>query len=100
MFLEQEYEEHNTLSACVHIIRSAFSISILVTMPKAYWLCAAKQEQGNFGPLTGFGLLLMESRKQFTYVVRSEFHGTKESKVQSQFFVSQWCIICHCQVAD
>jgi hypothetical protein len=58
MFLEQEYEEHNTLSACVHIIRRAFSISILVTMPKAYWLCVAKQEQGNFGLLTGFGLLL------------------------------------------
>jgi hypothetical protein len=50
MFLEEECEEHNTKRICVFTICSAFSISNLVTMPKAYWLSVDKQEQGNFCP--------------------------------------------------
>jgi len=63
MFLEQEYNEHNTKGACVHTVCTAVSILNLVAMPMCYWLCVDNQEQGNFCPLTSFSLLLIESRK-------------------------------------
>jgi hypothetical protein len=100
MFLEKGYEEHNTKGAYVHTVCTAFSISNLVTMPTSYWLCVDIQEQGNFCPVTSFSLNGVKKTQQFTYVVKSAFHGTEESKVQSQFCISHWCSILHCQLAD